>query len=92
MPLTQKASQKAPRKSINLTIASDVIDAAKALGVNASRAAEDGISDAVRRAREEQWRRDNKDAIEAYNERINREGPAIISDWTKDIWKAYVEV
>lgn len=75
------------RKRINLTIREDLIAAAKELGLNASRAAEAGLSDAVRKAREEQWLRENAPAIEAHNQRIAREGPAIMADWTREYWE-----
>ena len=86
--MAKNKSQLAPlRRSVNLTIRSDVIEAAKELRLNASKAAEAGIADAVRRAREEQWLQENRAAIEAHNERIEREGPAIIADWATEAWK-----
>jgi antitoxin CcdA len=75
------------RKRINLTIDEDLIAAAKELGLNASRAAETGLREAVKRAREEEWLRENRAAIEAYNARIEREGPAIITEWTREAWE-----
>lgn len=83
-----RASDRNPlRQRVNLTIRADVIEAAKELGLNASKAAEAGIVDAIRRARENDWRQANKAAIDAHNERIEREGPAIVADWTKPVWK-----
>lgn len=75
------------RRRVNLTIREDLVADAKALGVNASRAAEAGLSDAVRKAKEEAWLRENRDAINAYNERIEREGPAIVADWARSVWE-----
>ena len=75
------------RKRVNLTIDEDLIASAKALGVNASRAAETGLREAVKKAREEEWLRENRAGIEAHNERIERDGPLIVAHWARDLWK-----
>lgn len=76
--------EPAKRKAINLTIREDVLKEAKALSLNTSRAAEKGIADAVKKAKEEAWVRDNWDAIQAYNERIRKEGILIKAWWMRD--------
>ncbi|MDF1736530.1 MAG: type II toxin-antitoxin system CcdA family antitoxin [Minwuia sp.] len=58
----------------NLSLESDLVAEAKALKVNMSFAAETGVADAVRKAREEAWRRDNADAIRSYNEWVEKNG------------------
>ena len=63
-----------PRKSTSLSLDSDLVDRAKAAGVNLSRAAEAGIEQDVRRAEAERWKAENKAAIDAYNARIEAEG------------------
>ena len=63
-----------PRKSTSLTLDRDLIDRAKALRVNVSRAAEAGIAEALRKAEAEAWRQENRAAIEAYNAQVDREG------------------
>jgi antitoxin CcdA len=57
---------------------------ARALRLNASRAAEAGIEAAVRKAKEKAWLEENKGAIEAYNERIERDGTLIKPMWLQD--------
>ncbi len=84
MPTAPRAAKK---RGVNLTIREDVVEAAKALGVNASKAAEAGIADAVRRAREEAWLKAARPAIEAHNSRIAREGPSVVTDWAQPFWK-----
>lgn len=71
----------AKRKSINLTIREDIIQEAKTLDVNASRAAEAGINDAIRKVKEQQWLSENREAIATYNERIAEQGPRIKPMW-----------
>jgi len=74
------------RRSINLTIREDVIEAAKSLSLNASQAAEAGIVEAIRQAQGAQWLRENQAGIKAHNQRIERDGPRIVSDWAKAYW------
>ena len=72
------------RRRVNLSIDESVIEAAKSLSLNASRAAEDGIARAVKAERERRWLEENADAIQAYNERIAREGVFYLPDWARE--------
>ncbi len=71
----------AKRRSVNLTIRKDVIETAKALKLNASKAAEAGITQAIREAQGEQWLTENRAALAAHNKRIERDGPLLTPDW-----------
>lgn len=62
------------RKAANVTLDSDLLSEAHTLGVNVSRAAEAGLSDAVRKARAEQWREENRAALESSNEWVEKNG------------------
>lgn len=64
----------AVRKPTNLTLDSQLLSDAKALKVNLSRAAEDGVRVAVVQARKEQWLSENSDALESSNTFIERQG------------------
>jgi antitoxin CcdA len=68
---------------VNVSIASDVMQNARELGINASAAAEEGIRRRIKLAREEAWIRENADAIRAHNERIEREGPLLTPVWAE---------
>lgn len=72
------------RKRVNLTVREDVLSDAKALGLNASRAAEAGIEEAVRAEKGRRWREDNKAGIEAHNRRIEREGTFFTPAWDEE--------
>lgn len=63
-----------PRKAANITLDEDLLTEARDLGVNVSRAAETGVSDAVRKARAKQWLEENRAALEGYNEWIEKNG------------------
>ena len=80
MPVTTQLP-KGKRRSVNLTIRQDVMEAAKALDLNVSRAAEAGIVEAIRQARGKAWRKDNHQAIEAHNARVASEGVLLSPDW-----------
>jgi antitoxin CcdA len=72
------------KKPVTLTVRSGLVKEARSLGVNTSQAAEDGIATAVRRAKERAWLEENKAAIEAYNERIEKHGTLLTPIWLED--------
>lgn len=72
------------RRPITVTVRETIVDEARAYGLNTSRAAEAGIEAALKRAKEEAWLTENKAAIEAYNERIERSGTLIKPMWLVD--------
>lgn len=62
------------KRPINLSLNAEVLDAAKALGMNISQTVDQLLTNEVRRRYHEQWNIDNREAIAAYNARIEREG------------------
>lgn len=87
-----RSVRAAGSRELNLSVSAAVAKAADELGLNMSKAAEIGIESAIKQAQEEQWRNENRRAIKAYNERIEREGPGLIADWAQDLWTAHGEV
>ncbi|GJL63714.1 MAG: hypothetical protein NPIRA04_23680 [Nitrospirales bacterium] len=69
------------RRPVNLTIRADVLNEAKSLKVNASQAAELGIIDAIKKAREQEWIQSHQKALQAHNKRIEKDGPLLTPDW-----------
>jgi len=51
-----------------------LVEEAKALGINLSRACESGLEAALRIERDRQWKLDNKEAFEAYNRWVAEHG------------------
>ncbi len=72
------------RRPINLTIRADVLEEAKSLGLNTSQAAESGIVAAVKKAREEEWLKNNQAAIAAHNSRVEKHGLLLTPAWARD--------
>ena len=64
----------ADRRSTSLTLDRDLLDEAKELGVNISRAAEAGVLAAVKAERARRWKIDNAEAVAAYNKWIEENG------------------
>ena len=72
------------RRPINLTIRTDILNEAKSLKLNASKAAETGIIAAIKIAREEEWLEANSGAILAHNKRIEKNGPLLTPNWASE--------
>jgi antitoxin CcdA len=64
----------APKKPANVSINSDLLKVAKSLGINLSRTLEQRLLEVITQARREQWLQENKAALDAYNQRIERDG------------------
>ena len=72
MDLSYRAD--APKKPVNLSLNSDLLRIGKDLGLNLSSLAEAAIAQAVRMSLAEQWRKENADAIRAYNQHAEDHG------------------
>lgn len=66
MPVTRRAT--------SMTLDAALLDEARALGVNLSRAAEEGILSQVRAERARRWNEENAEAIADYNKWIEENG------------------
>jgi antitoxin CcdA len=62
------------KKPTNVTIRSDLLDEARALNINLSQEFETHLAAVVRRHRAEQWLKDNREAIAAYNRFFKEQG------------------
>ena len=72
----------ARKVATNISLQSEVVREAKALGVNLSEVCEAAVVEAVRRKRREAWLAENRAAIDAYNAAVARDG--VFSDgWRK---------
>jgi len=64
----------AAKKATNLSINSDLLRQAKELNINLSQTLELSLAEVVRVAKKQRWLAENRDAIEAYNQRIEAKG------------------
>jgi antitoxin CcdA len=67
-------TNKSNRKPTNLSLDSAVLQEAKALGINISRAAEAGITEAVKLHKQEKWLRENAKALASSNAYVEANG------------------
>jgi len=63
-----------PKRSVNLSINEEILEAAKAQGINLSQTLEEVLAKLTQEAREAKWREENREFIESYNAYIERNG------------------
>lgn len=64
----------APRRPTNVTLPEPLLREARDLGINVSQACERGLAAAVAETRAERWQRENRAAMDAWNEHVERHG------------------
>jgi antitoxin CcdA len=74
MESTMLSFDNAPKKATNLSLNAKVLEAAKAMGMNISQTVDALLAEEVRKRYWAQWNEDNREAIAAYNARIESEG------------------
>ncbi len=67
---------QAPKKPTNVSINSDLLAKAKALKINVSATLETALADIVAARQRELWKEENRSAIEAYNQLVEKAGVA----------------
>jgi len=64
------------RRPTNVSLDARLVEDAKALGINVSRASEEGLAREIKAERQRRWLEENKGAIDDYNEWVrNNELP-----------------
>ncbi len=70
----QHPAPEPTRRPTNVSLPEPLVEEAKALGVNLSRACESGLAAAVRAERERRWLEENRAALESWNEYVEKHG------------------
>ena len=65
---------RAPKKATNLSINSDLLRKAKSYKINLSKNFEAYLNKLVREEESKKWKKENTQAIEAFNERVDKRG------------------
>ncbi|MES9941083.1 MAG: type II toxin-antitoxin system CcdA family antitoxin [Candidatus Thiodiazotropha sp. 6PLUC7] len=73
---------KAPKKATNLSINSDLLLKARAQKINLSATLERALAQQLRQSERKKWKSDNREAIEALNELVEKHG--LFSDSFRD--------
>jgi antitoxin CcdA len=78
--------ENAPKRAVNLSLNSKAVEMARELGMNLSQFCDEVLEREVRRVYRAQWAEQNKDAIAAYNARIETEGTFSqqVNSWMKE--------
>ncbi len=71
---TGRAARSASRKPTNVTLPEPLLQEARDLVVNLSQACERGLREVVAETRSAKWLRENRTAIEAWNEYVEENG------------------
>ncbi|MGV0035663.1 MAG: type II toxin-antitoxin system CcdA family antitoxin [Candidatus Azotimanducaceae bacterium WSBS_2022_MAG_OTU7] len=66
--------EKSHRKPTNLSLDSELLNEAKALGINISRSAEAGIEASVRHQKQLDWLKENTAALASSNDYVEKHG------------------
>jgi antitoxin CcdA len=74
MPRPRLARPSSDKKAVNLTVAADLVDAARAVDVNLSATLERALEDALRLKRRERWLAENAAGMAAYNRYVEAHG------------------
>jgi antitoxin CcdA len=75
MPSTaQRKHEKAPRRPTNVSLNAELLEQAKELGVNVSRACERGLAIHIAEEKAQRWLEENRAALESSNQYVERHG------------------
>jgi antitoxin CcdA len=66
--------KSAPKRAVNVSVDSEVLAEAKAMGINLSQTLESELRKQVRQAKIDRWSEENKGAIDSYNRFIEEHG------------------
>ncbi len=64
----------APKRATNVSLNSDLLEQAKTLGINVSRACERGLIEQIAELRAKRWLEENREAIESSNAYVEEHG------------------
>lgn len=65
---------QAPKRPANLSVNEDLLNKAKEMGINLSATLEQALATALRDKQRAMWLADNKAAIDAYNDHVDKHG------------------
>ena len=65
---------QAPKKAANLSINADLLNKAKEMDINLSATLEQALVEVIKKRLFDQWVAENRVAIEAYNEHVEKHG------------------
>ena len=76
--MPRPATTQATRRATNVTLPADLLDQARALGLNVSHACEGGLKAEIAKHRAAQWLAENCDALVSSNDYVERHGLPLV--------------
>jgi antitoxin CcdA len=68
------SSARRAKKAVNVSVSSDLLEAARTQNINLSATLESAISAELRLRKKQQWLSVNEESIEAYNQDVGKHG------------------
>lgn len=68
------AQERGSRKPTNITLPQQLLERARQLDINVSRASERGIRDEIREVEARRWAEENAELVAAYTNMVKRDG------------------
>lgn len=68
------STEPTSKKATNVSLSHHLVEEAKSLGINLSRACERGLAEEIADARSAQWLEENREAIGAWNDYVENNG------------------
>jgi antitoxin CcdA len=72
--MRRQGSGAIPKRATNVSVRSDLLAAAREAGINLSATLERALMEELAEAKRKKWRQENRDAITAYNEYVEKHG------------------
>ena len=72
--MTAIYNKDAKKKATNITINSDLLEKAKKYKINISASVEKTLEEIIKQYEIKNWEKENKEAIDSYNQRISEHG------------------
>lgn len=72
--MPRKSYRTIPKRATNVTVRTDLLDAARAAEINLSAALERALIEELAASKRKQWREENREAIDAYNAHVEKHG------------------
>lgn len=72
--MPRSGSKIATKRATNVSVRSDLLDAARRAGINLSATLERALAEELAEERRKRWREENREAIAGYNEHLEKHG------------------
>jgi antitoxin CcdA len=69
-----RRNHSVPKRATNVSVRTDLLAAARDAGLNLSAALERALTEELAEVKREKWREENRDAIAAYNDHVEKHG------------------